>query len=343
MTHRPSVQSLNAVTQPRVARGDDATERVLEFDLRHAQRIVTSPVVPFVAVGSARGGSGKTTLSAGLGHTFARRFRLRMGLLDLDPQGGLSDYCGHATADDPLHEPPVSAHGMQLYRGGRALAHAPAAAVTQHVGRVVAGAGEDAASVDRRPALVLADLSPAPTDVPHHVLFTARPTLLLVVTGLDTGGLRATRELTALADACGVPYRIVCNFGRRWLVTGTVLKHLRAQYGSLVLDPVVPADVRAAESPASGAPVTVTAPQCRASQAIRALATELLPILGLAHVAALAAETTGPPVTRPCPAGPAPSPVTRTSGRSVGRAGGALHAPAGATGGATPFAREGDA
>lgn len=223
-----------------------------------------------VATSSGKGGTGKTTLSLALAHVLAEGNERAEGsgrvvLLDLDPQAGLTDYAGQSAADDPLRAEPVEVHGMTLYRSGRALGNATEADLAKHLARASSPAGRT----------VVADLSPALGDVGHRVVLSRPGTLVLLAVRLDGGGLKAARELTALADAKGVEYRIVPTFAKRWAIAQTVLSSLRAFYGAAVTETVIPEDVKAAECVAAGEPVTLYAPRSRSAVAIRDLVAEL--------------------------------------------------------------------
>ena len=219
-----------------------------------------------VATASGKGGTGKTTLSLALGHVLASDQGRNITLLDLDPQAGLTDYAGLAAADDPLCADPVEVHGMTLYRGGRGLAFASELDLALHVSRASASEG----------CTVVADLSPALGDAAHRVVLSRPDTLMLLAVRLDGGGLRAARELTALAETKGVKFRIVPTFAKRWSIAQTVLASLRAFYDDRVTATVIPEDVKAAECAAAGEPITKYAPHSRVATALRELAGELV-------------------------------------------------------------------
>lgn len=217
-----------------------------------------------LAVASGKGGTGKTTLALALGHMLAAAHKVDAALLDLDPQAGLTDYAGLEPSDDPLREEPSTAHGLRVYRGGRPLAHASEREVGRHLERAVAASG-----------LVVADLSPAWGDAAHRVVLARELAGLVLAVRLDGGGLKAAQELAGLAQQRNVPFRIVPTFAKRWAISQTVLKSLRAFYGDRVTTTVVPEESKAAECVAAGEPVTVYAPRSRVAEAVRALTDEL--------------------------------------------------------------------
>src|SRR5215469_2419034 len=95
-----------------------------------------------LAVAAGRGGTGKSTIAFALADALrASGTASDVALLDLDPQAGLTGYAKRAPTEDPVRDPPVEVHGLTLYRGGRALAHASDEEIGEHVSRALA-AGE---------------------------------------------------------------------------------------------------------------------------------------------------------------------------------------------------------
>jgi chromosome partitioning protein len=221
-----------------------------------------------VALASGKGGTGKTTLALALAHVLAEQTGA-VAVLDLDPQAGLTDYASLDPVDDPLRAEPADVYGLTVYRGGRPLARAGSTELSALVQRPFS---ETAAR------WIVADLSPAWGDAAHAVVLARPETTLILAVKLDGGGLKAARELTALAESRGVPYRIVPTFGKRWALAQGVLHSLRGFYGDRVTDAVVPEDVKAAEAVAAGQPVTLFAPRSRAAGAVRDVAAELLAV-----------------------------------------------------------------
>lgn len=216
-----------------------------------------------VAIASGKGGTGKSTLSLALGHILAAEHAQPVTLLDLDPQASLSDFAGTGPTPEPLSAPPVEGHGVRVYRGGRALAHAPESAISAYLDRAAEAGG-----------ILLADMAPGWSDTAHRAVLSAAD-LLLLAAKLDAGGLPAIRELVEIADTNGIPYRIIPTFAKRWVLAREVEETLRSLYGDRVTETVIPEDVKAAEAVAAGMPVTAYTPTSRAAAAVRALAHEL--------------------------------------------------------------------
>jgi chromosome partitioning protein len=213
-----------------------------------------------IAVASGKGGTGKSTLALALGHALWTDCGIPVTLLDLDPQAGLTDYAGLSPTDDPLRDEPAIKHAMAIFRSGRALAHASDEEMAAHIQRATEG-----------PGLVVVDLPPALSDVGHRVLFGRPDVQLLCAVRADIGGMRATGEVTALAQARGVPYRLVPTFGSRLAIALAAQSWMMTEYGDRVLEPI-PEDAWAMHAPAHRKPVTLSAPKANVSRAIRSLA-----------------------------------------------------------------------
>lgn len=213
---------------------------------------------------SGKGGTGKTTVTLSIGSVLAERGK-SVVLLDLDPQAALTEFAGEAPVTNPLKADPVEVHSMVLLRGGRPLAFAAEGDISDHIERAAA-IGAD---------YLLADMSPAWSDVPHRAMLSVVD-LLVLVPKLDAGGLPGIRELVEVAAEHGIPHRIVPTFAKRWTLAWEVEASLRNQYGTRVTKSMVPEDVRAAEAVAAGLPISIYAPTSRASEALHALVAELI-------------------------------------------------------------------
>ena len=217
-----------------------------------------------LALASGKGGSGRSTLALALGAQLAQD-GARVAVVDLDPQAGATDYAGLEPADDPLGAGPVDAHGFTIYRAGRALAHASDAQIARHLERALS-VGADVA---------IADCSPAWTDAGHRALLARPDVELVLVVRLDAGGIRGARELSDLARARGIQYRVVGTFAKRWTVAQAIESSLRGFFHEYMARTVIPDDVKAAESAAAKVPLSLYTPRSRAAQAVRELAAEL--------------------------------------------------------------------
>lgn len=258
-------------------------------------------VVPLI---SGKGGVGKSTLALALAAAW-RDLGRTVALVDADPQGGLTLAAGVPTPADPLRAPPLMVHGLTLWPAGRALAAADVGELTERLEAAATGV-----------ELVLVDCSPALTDAAHAAALpmaagftmadgrTAAAGVVLVVARLDAAGLPNVAEAVALATAAGARVRVVPTFRGNTGLSREAEAFLRGRYGDQVTAAVVPTDARAAEAPGRGAPVVDTAPRSKATAAVRALAAELLEILGGAEEGAedLTKPDAGPEARMPAAA-----------------------------------------
>jgi chromosome partitioning protein len=223
--------------------------------------------VRILAVAAGRGGTGKSTLAYSLADTIRQaRPDVSVVLVDLDPQAGLTGYAKLSPTADPVRDAPAVAHGLTLYKGGRALAHATEAELTAHLDRAL---GSDPSRV------VVADMAPALTDVAHRVIF-ARPDVMLIgAIKTEPGSFQSLNELVAYVAKRDVPYVLVPTIHRNVLLNNTTLLAMQRQHEGHVSDVVFPLDGKAAECVISGKPLTQFAKSSKAAKAVRALVDEI--------------------------------------------------------------------
>jgi cellulose biosynthesis protein BcsQ len=218
-----------------------------------------------IAVGSGRGGSGKTTVALGLAHALAAGHGRRIALVDLDHQGSLTLYAGARPVADPLSAAPIGVHGVSLYRGGEPLAQATAAQLQAHLAR--ASADVDGIIVDRPPSL---------TD-PSHAAVLARPAeLLVIVAELEPGSLQPAGKLRAMAEAAGVDVLVLPNKDNARGVTSGTLMVLQGAFGTEMASVSLRDLAAAPESISKRKPITAYRPKAPISQAIFAVARDLV-------------------------------------------------------------------
>ena len=218
-----------------------------------------------VAVGSGKGGTGKTTVSAALAFALAREHGRDVALVDFDPQGSLTRFTGQRAVADPLTAPPVEVHGLSLFRGGATLAGVSPSALTAHLRRA-AQPGRTVV-VDMRPML----------DDPGHAVVLAEPhAFLLVVPELNPESIPEARKLAAMAEARGVPFRVVGNKEENRRPVKRALEFLSTGFGPEMSSVVIKRGAAVAEAHERLLPVTAYAPDSPPGRAIRALADELV-------------------------------------------------------------------
>lgn len=217
-----------------------------------------------VVLASGKGGVGKSTLALALADVWATAGHA-VALVDFDPQGGVTRAAGVTCptwADGPPG--PVEAHGLALWPAGRALADLGAPVLADRLEAARKGAD-----------LVVVDLSPALTDAAHAVALEAAD-VLAVVARCDAAGLPNVAETVALAAAAGVPCRVVPTFRGGTGLSREAEAFLRGRYGDAVTVATIPTDAKAAEAAGRALPVTRSARRAKVSDAVRAVAAELL-------------------------------------------------------------------
>lgn len=217
-----------------------------------------------VVLASGKGGVGKSTLALALADVWAAAGHA-VALVDFDAQAGVTRAAGVAVPSWDNGPPaPVDAHGLTLWPSGRALADLAPAVLADRLKAARTKAG-----------LVVVDLSPALTDAAHAVALEAAD-VLAVVARCDAAGLPNVAETVALAAAAGVPCRVVPTFRGGTGLSREAEAFLRGRYGDAVTRATVPTDAKAAEAAGRGLPVTRSAKRAKVSDAVRAVAAELL-------------------------------------------------------------------
>jgi chromosome partitioning protein len=220
-----------------------------------------------LAVAAGRGGTGKSTIAYALADALRSSGTASdVALVDLDPQAGLTGYAKRAPTEDPVRDPPVTVHGIELFRGGRALAHANDDEIADHLSRAL-GTGAD--------RVLVVDMAPALTDVAHRVVFSRDDVMLIGAIKTEPGSFQSLNELVAYVSRRGVPYVLVPAIHRSVLLNNTTLLAMQKQHEGHFSDVVIPLDGKAAECVMAGKPVTMFARRSRAAQAIVQLVEEI--------------------------------------------------------------------
>ena len=218
-----------------------------------------------LAVGSGKGGTGKTTVAAAIGYALATDHHRDIALVDFDPQGSLTRFTGQRAVADPLRAEPVEAHGMTLYRGGATLAGVSSTALAAHLARTM-----------RPGRTVIVDMRPMLDDPGHAVVLADARAFLLLVPELNPESIPEARKLAAMAEARGIPYRIVGNKEENRRPVKRALGFLQSGFGPQLSSVVIRRGAAVAEAHERLQPVTAYAPDSPPSLAIRALAAELV-------------------------------------------------------------------
>lgn len=219
-----------------------------------------------IAVGSGKGGVGKTLISIGIGDVLARR-GYSTAVLDLDPQAGATLAVHAQRPANPLVADPDRRHSFALYPASRALA---LASVDELQRRVQA--------VGRTAKMVLVDLSPALTDASHAAVLPVA-SLVLVVARTDAAGLSNVEEMVGLCREYHREFLVVPNMYGRTRLAAEAHALLQERYAPNVASSSVPLEARAAEAAGVGLPVTSYAPTSSTAQALESIAGQVVDVL----------------------------------------------------------------
>lgn len=244
------------------------------------------------AVTNQKGGSGKTTTAVNLAAALGEKAR-RVLVLDLDPQASASSWLGIKDGGKGL---------LEVFSDGRKLADlvqassAPGVDVVPSsawlVGVDKAVAGEPGAETILRRALerlpldrwdfVFVDCPPALGLLSVSALVACREVLVPVeASTLALAGLAALvgtveRVRDRLNPELEVSAILACRVDARTNLSRDVVESLRERFGKLVLETVVRDNVRLAEAPSFGKPITLYDPRSAGAEDYRSVAAELL-------------------------------------------------------------------
>lgn len=244
-----------------------------------------------IAVANQKGGVAKTTTVANLGVCLAERGH-RVLLIDIDPQSNLSMglgidvYDAHRTVYDVLlnHEAGVSISiqrtnipNLDLLPSTLDLTAAEFELAARY-GRewLLRQALEDVEGYD----CVLIDTPPSLGIFMMNALTAA--TDILIPLQVHVYALRAIPQLQraiSLVQRHNPDLRlfgIVCTmYDRRNNLSQAVVESIRGTFGELVFDTMIGVNIKLAEAPAAGQPITLYAPKSSGAEAYRSLAREV--------------------------------------------------------------------
>lgn len=256
--------------------------------------IAVSPAGPrIIALANQKGGVGKTTTAINLATAIAATPR-RVLIVDLDPQGNASTGLGIPAAERArntykvlIGEVPLAAAVRQTAVPGLGIIPA---------GVDLSGAEMELATEERRffflkdafgDAIaaydyVLIDCPPSLGILTINALVAARTVLVPLqceffalegVSHLIRTIERIRRTLNPDLEIQGI---VLTMFDKRNKLSDMVASDVRAHFGAVVYETVIPRNVRVSEAPSHGRPVLLYDYQCAGSQAYVHLAGEIL-------------------------------------------------------------------
>jgi cellulose biosynthesis protein BcsQ len=223
------------------------------------------PGAPLIAVGSGRGGTGKSTLSLALGYALAAHHQRRIAWVDCDSQATGTGMLGLRPAANPLAAEPERRSGLLVFAGGEALGAASPEQIRRHLARA-AGAAD----------LVIADMSPALTDSGHTAVLSYPARLVLAVVNVEPGSLAPAARLAALARTASIPCRVIANQLEDNVTAGSVMLVLERLYQGDLSPHVLRRNRLAKAAIARRVPLTEFRPKAQPSAAIFGLAADLV-------------------------------------------------------------------
>ena len=245
-----------------------------------------------ISIANQKGGVAKTTTSVNLGTALALRGH-RVLIVDLDPQANATTGLGidrrnvdKSTYDVLAGESPVSA--VTLATAVKNLSLAPASLDLAGAEIELAGQmarekrlAEALASTAGEYELVFIDCPPSLGLLTVNALAAAEDLIVPVqceyyaLEGLGQLVETADRVRRSLNPSLRISGFVLTMFDGRTKLASQVADEVRAHFGDLVYDSVIPRSVRLSEAPSFGEPVVTLDPSSRGAVAYRKLAAEV--------------------------------------------------------------------
>src|SRR5262245_11474261 len=285
----PPADSWECAPLPPPGNSDTIPARAMEGRHKDVKRLPI--VMRLIAIINQKGGSGKTTTAVNLAAALGEQDR-RVLVLDLDPQASASSWLGVKDGGRGL---------LDVFTDGLALAGLTQPTSTEGVeivpsstwlvGAETALAGEVGAETILRRRLaalkghwqyILIDCPPALGLLTVNALAAAQEVLVTVESHvMALGGLaRLLETLDVVKERLNPDVKITgilaCRVNARTRHAQEVVEQLQTRFGSLLYHTLIRENVRLAECPSFGQPITLYDPQCNGATDYRQLATEVI-------------------------------------------------------------------
>jgi cellulose biosynthesis protein BcsQ len=216
---------------------------------------------------SGKGGVGRTSIIASIGHTLAAEYQRDVVYADTDYQASLTRLLGAQPSQQPLHDPPVAVHGMRLFAAGAALRAFSAPEIEAHLARALAAASGGILLVDTRPDLL---------DHWHATLLARRGTFVLAVADVAPAAIPELLKLAAMAESYGRDYLIIGNRDTRRRTSTRAKDFLQTSFSSRLARAWVPTGKQADLAFEHGTPATAVDPQAPFTRAVHTIVDQLI-------------------------------------------------------------------